>query len=154
MSEVWATSVRGHEMTAERARGVAPESPVLLRHGQSVGNLGSRFTGWDGIDLTGEGRDEAHRAGRLLKEAILEEGPESFCGAARIEIRGARRPWRPGFRLAEIRARSQHLRRDPRPYLCLPVGFVVRSDLTVSCANIRLSKPPSLSKTCTSSKLW
>jgi len=47
-----------------------------------VGNLGSRFTGWDDIDLTGEGRDEAHRAGRLLKEEALEEGPESFRGSS------------------------------------------------------------------------
>ena len=92
MSEVWATSVRGHEMTAERARGVAPESPVLLRHGQSVGNLGSRFTGWDGIDLTGEGRDEAHRAGRLLKEAALEVGPESFYGSSADPDQGSPPP--------------------------------------------------------------
>jgi len=57
-----------------------------------VGNLGSRFTGWDDIDLTGEGRDEAHRAGRLLKEEALEEGRRASVGAARIEIKGARRP--------------------------------------------------------------
>ncbi len=71
MSEVWDTSVRGREMTAERARGVGTGSLVLLRHGQSAGNLEDRFTGWDDDDLTGNGREEARRAGRLLKEAGL-----------------------------------------------------------------------------------
>ena len=58
-------------MTAERARGARTGSLVLLRHGQSAGNLEDRFTGWDDDDLTGNGREEARRAGRLLKEAGL-----------------------------------------------------------------------------------
>jgi len=42
---------------------------VLLRHGQSTWNLENRFTGWTDVDLTPEGREEAHRAGVLLREA-------------------------------------------------------------------------------------
>ncbi|MFM1849188.1 MAG: 2,3-diphosphoglycerate-dependent phosphoglycerate mutase [Pseudomonadota bacterium] len=42
-------------------------SVVLLRHGQSQWNLENRFTGWVDIDLTEAGRQEAERAGELLK---------------------------------------------------------------------------------------
>lgn len=42
---------------------------VLLRHGQSQWNLENRFTGWVDVPLTELGRDEAHRAGRKLREA-------------------------------------------------------------------------------------
>ena len=41
---------------------------VLLRHGESTWNLENRFTGWTDVDLTPEGRQEAHEAARLLKE--------------------------------------------------------------------------------------
>lgn len=40
---------------------------VLLRHGQSTWNLDNRFTGWTDVDLTEQGREEARRAGKLLK---------------------------------------------------------------------------------------
>ncbi len=42
---------------------------VLVRHGQSQWNLENRFTGWVDVPLTDKGREEAHRAGELLKEA-------------------------------------------------------------------------------------
>jgi 2,3-bisphosphoglycerate-dependent phosphoglycerate mutase len=42
---------------------------VLLRHGESVWNRENRFTGWTDVDLTEQGIREAHRAGRLLREA-------------------------------------------------------------------------------------
>lgn len=41
---------------------------VLLRHGESTWNKENRFTGWTDVDLTEKGREEARRAGRLLKE--------------------------------------------------------------------------------------
>lgn len=41
---------------------------VLIRHGQSVWNLENRFTGWQDVDLSQQGIEEAQRAGRLLKE--------------------------------------------------------------------------------------
>lgn len=44
---------------------------VLVRHGQSQWNLDNRFTGWVDVDLSAQGREEATRAGRLLREAKL-----------------------------------------------------------------------------------
>jgi 2,3-bisphosphoglycerate-dependent phosphoglycerate mutase len=41
---------------------------VLLRHGFSTWNQENRFTGWKDVDLADQGRAEAKRAGRLLKE--------------------------------------------------------------------------------------
>ena len=41
---------------------------VLLRHGESTWNLENRFTGWTDVDLSPKGVEEAHEAGRLLKE--------------------------------------------------------------------------------------
>jgi 2,3-bisphosphoglycerate-dependent phosphoglycerate mutase len=40
---------------------------VLLRHGESVWNKENRFTGWTDVELTDHGREEARRAGELLK---------------------------------------------------------------------------------------
>jgi len=42
---------------------------VLLRHGESQWNKENRFTGWVDVDLSEKGREEAERAGKLLKEA-------------------------------------------------------------------------------------
>jgi 2,3-bisphosphoglycerate-dependent phosphoglycerate mutase len=41
---------------------------VLLRHGQSTWNLENRFTGWTDVGLTDQGINEAHQAGKLLRE--------------------------------------------------------------------------------------
>ena len=41
---------------------------VLLRHGESQWNLDNRFTGWTDVDLTEKGENEAHKAGRLIKD--------------------------------------------------------------------------------------
>lgn len=40
---------------------------ILVRHGQSLWNLEDRFTGWVDVPLTEQGRQEALRAGSLLK---------------------------------------------------------------------------------------
>lgn len=40
---------------------------VLVRHGQSQWNLENRFTGWVDVPLTETGRDEARKAGRLIR---------------------------------------------------------------------------------------
>jgi 2,3-bisphosphoglycerate-dependent phosphoglycerate mutase len=40
---------------------------VLIRHGQSEWNKENRFTGWKDVDLSEQGREEAHAAGKLLK---------------------------------------------------------------------------------------
>jgi 2,3-bisphosphoglycerate-dependent phosphoglycerate mutase len=41
---------------------------VLLRHGESSWNLENRFTGWTDVDLSETGLNEAHQAGKLLKQ--------------------------------------------------------------------------------------
>lgn len=40
---------------------------VLMRHGESQWNLENRFTGWTDVDLTDTGREQARKAGELLK---------------------------------------------------------------------------------------
>jgi 2,3-bisphosphoglycerate-dependent phosphoglycerate mutase len=47
---------------------------VLLRHGESVWNSEGLFTGWVDVGLSGKGRQEAERAGELLREAGLNPG--------------------------------------------------------------------------------
>jgi 2,3-bisphosphoglycerate-dependent phosphoglycerate mutase len=41
---------------------------VLIRHGQSTWNLENRFTGWTDVGLSAQGEQEAHDAGKLLRE--------------------------------------------------------------------------------------
>jgi len=41
---------------------------VLVRHGQSTYNQKNIFTGWTDVDLSEQGRDEAKKAGLLLKK--------------------------------------------------------------------------------------
>src|SRR3546814_5513218 len=41
---------------------------VLIRHGESQWNLENRFTGWTDVDLTDTGREQARKAGELLKQ--------------------------------------------------------------------------------------
>lgn len=40
---------------------------VLLRHGESIWNKENRFTGWTDVDLSEKGKEEAHKAGEVLK---------------------------------------------------------------------------------------
>ena len=44
---------------------------VLLRHGESIWNKENKFTGWTDVELTENGKNEAHKAGLLLKEMNL-----------------------------------------------------------------------------------
>jgi 2,3-bisphosphoglycerate-dependent phosphoglycerate mutase len=44
---------------------------ILLRHGNSTWNQKNLFTGWVDVDLSDQGRQEAKRAGELLKQANL-----------------------------------------------------------------------------------
>jgi len=41
---------------------------VLIRHGESEWNKENRFTGWKDVDLSEKGKEEAHAAGKLLKD--------------------------------------------------------------------------------------
>ena len=62
---------------------------VLLRHGQSEWNLGNRFTGWTDVDLSAQGIQEAHRAGKLLCEG----GYEFDLVYTSVLIRAIRTMW-------------------------------------------------------------
>jgi len=44
---------------------------ILVRHGQSQWNLENRFTGWVDVPITPLGEQEAHRAGKELRDAGL-----------------------------------------------------------------------------------
>ena len=47
---------------------------ILVRHGQSVWNLENRFTGWVDIELSKNGREEASKAGKLIKNLKIDFG--------------------------------------------------------------------------------
>ena len=44
---------------------------ILVRHGQSIWNLEKRFTGWVDVDLTENGKQEAKKAGELIKNSDI-----------------------------------------------------------------------------------
>lgn len=44
----------------------------LVRHGQSQWNLENRFTGWKNPDITEKGKEEARKAGQLLKNEKID----------------------------------------------------------------------------------
>ena len=45
---------------------------ILVRHGQSEWNLEKKFTGWVDVDLTGQGKLEACKAGEYIKEIKID----------------------------------------------------------------------------------
>ncbi len=45
---------------------------ILIRHGQSIWNLEKRFTGWVDVDLTENGKQEAKKAGELIKRLNID----------------------------------------------------------------------------------
>jgi len=44
----------------------------LVRHGQSQWNLENRFTGWQNIDITALGQEEARQAGKALRNESID----------------------------------------------------------------------------------
>jgi len=46
---------------------------IIVRHGQSQWNLENRFTGWQDVDITEQGKKEAQLAGKLLQSEIFEK---------------------------------------------------------------------------------
>ena len=41
---------------------------VLIRHGESTWNQENRFTGWEDVDLSNKGYEQAHNAGKILNK--------------------------------------------------------------------------------------
>ena len=90
---------------------------VLMRHGESQWNLENRFTGWVDVDLTEKGREEAARAGEILKA----EGYEFDLCYTSVLKRAIRTLWitldKPMpciFRSSMTGALTNALRRTPR----------------------------------------
>ena len=44
---------------------------ILLRHGQSLWNLENRFTGWEDVDLSERGVEEAKNAGKIMNKNMI-----------------------------------------------------------------------------------
>jgi len=60
---------------------------VLVRHGQSVWNKQNRFTGWVDVPLTEKGKEEAYRAGELLKDIKFDVAYTSALTRAQETLR-------------------------------------------------------------------
>ena len=60
---------------------------VLVRHGQSVWNLQNRFTGWIDVPLTEKGKEEAYKAGELLKDIRFDVAYTSMLTRAQETLR-------------------------------------------------------------------
>ncbi len=77
---------------------------ILLRHGNSTWNQKNLFTGWVDVDLSDKGRQEAKRAGELLRESGIK--PEVLftsvlkraINTAHIALDQMDRNWIPTFR--------------------------------------------------------
>ena len=72
---------------------------ILLRHGNSVWNQENLFTGWVDVELSDQGRTEAHRAGELLAESGLKPDLlytsrlKRAINTAHIALNSADRSW-------------------------------------------------------------
>jgi len=47
---------------------------ILIRHGQSVWNLENKFTGWVDVKLSSKGKEEATKAGELIRKLDINFG--------------------------------------------------------------------------------
>ena len=45
----------------------------VIRHGESETNLGKRLTGWFDTPLTDKGRNDAKKAGLVLKDVVFDK---------------------------------------------------------------------------------
>ncbi|MBX5480822.1 MAG: 2,3-bisphosphoglycerate-dependent phosphoglycerate mutase [Myxococcaceae bacterium] len=60
---------------------------VLIRHGQSIWNLENRFTGWVDVPLSPKGREEAKRAGELIRDLKFDVAYTSMLSRAQETLR-------------------------------------------------------------------
>lgn len=68
---------------------------ILLRHGQSQWNLENRFTGWEDVELSETGREEARIAGEKMRDLTIDRVYTSALrravDTARIALEAARK---------------------------------------------------------------
>lgn len=60
---------------------------VLIRHGQSIWNLENRFTGWVDVPLSAKGKEEAKRAGELVRDFKFDVAYTSMLSRAQETLR-------------------------------------------------------------------
>jgi len=60
---------------------------ALVRHGQSIWNLQNRFTGWVDVPLSEKGKEEAFKAGEVLKDIRFEVAYTSALTRAQETLR-------------------------------------------------------------------
>lgn len=66
---------------------------VLIRHGESLWNMENRFTGWQDVDLSPKGLDEAKFAGQTLKEYCQKTGHDFDVAFSSVLKRAMRTLW-------------------------------------------------------------
>ncbi len=66
---------------------------VLIRHGESLWNMENRFTGWQDVDLSAKGLDEAKFAGRTLREFCHKTGHDFDLAYSSVLKRAIRTLW-------------------------------------------------------------
>ena len=77
---------------------------ILLRHGNSTWNQKNLFTGWVDVDISDQGRQEAKRAGELLKQSNLKPNVlftsvlKRAINTAHIALDQIDRNWIPTYR--------------------------------------------------------
>lgn len=66
---------------------------VLIRHGESLWNMENRFTGWQDVDLSDKGIQEAKFAGQTLKEFCQKNGHDFDLAYSSVLKRAIRTLW-------------------------------------------------------------
>ncbi len=66
---------------------------VLIRHGESLWNQENRFTGWQDVDLSAKGVEEAKFAGQTLKEFCRNTGHDFDLAYSSVLKRAIRTLW-------------------------------------------------------------
>src|ERR1700722_7692719 len=82
-------SRRSSSITPSMAEPKVPGKLILVRHGQSIWNLGNLFTGWTDVDLTETGHREAADGARPL----LRENIAIYVALPSVIKRGLRTLW-------------------------------------------------------------
>ena len=84
---------------------------VIVRHGESEWNQKNLFTGWVDVELSDNGREEAKRAGKALKEAGIDfdicftSYLKRAINTQQIILKEMEREWLPVFKSYKLNER-------------------------------------------------